>query len=144
MSAVPAVIDALLAAVTAALPGVQVVDGKPTTDVAGDVIAVGFAPQEGSPAADCTERDRGLRVIEESVSVSCLARSWSGDGDVKAQRDRTYALLTAVRGRVRTDRTLGGVVRDARLTSSSYVPWRTTQGQLVVDVQFRVEASVLT
>lgn len=144
MTAVPVVLDALLAAFTSALPGVQVVDGPPVQSIAGDVVAVGMPPQERSPGADSTENIAGMSAIEEAIVVNCLARSWSGSDGVKAQRDRTAGFVVALRAHLRADTTLGDVVGHARITGSSYVPWRDDGARLIVDFPFRVEVRVIT
>lgn len=143
MSAVPATLDALVALFRARLTGTQVVDGPPTTDVAGDVVAVGLAP-EGPTDVQSTEQIAGMGAVRESFDVLCVARSWSGGDDVKAQRDRTYRLFAAARAAVAADESLGGVVTRARLSGSSYRPWRNERGQLVVDVTFRIAVDSFT
>lgn len=143
MSALPATLDALVALFTSALPGVQVVDGPVTQDVRGSVVAVGLAPQDPTPA-DASEVAAGLRVRRESFDVLCLARSWSGNDAVKAQRDRTFELVAGVKAALNADRTLGGVVLGAEFAGFSYVPWRTERAQLVVDVTFRVSVDALS
>lgn len=136
MSAVPVALDALVALFTRELAGKQIIDGLPTQDVAGDVVAVGLAPQEPADV-ESSEDPAGPRSVLETFDVLCLARSWSGNDGVKPQRDRTYALLGAAKAAVKSDPTLGGVVFDARFVGSSYMPWR-TENQLVVDVPFRI------
>lgn len=136
MSAVPAVLDALVAVFTARVSA-QIVDGPPTQDVAGDVVAVGLAPSEPA-GVQSSETIVGYDTVEEFFDVLCLARSWSGNDGVKAQRDRTYAVVATAKAAVSEDPTLGGVVTRARIAGSTYMPWRTERGQLVVDVMFRV------
>lgn len=137
MSAVPATLDALVALFGLRLSGTQIVDGPPTVDVAGDVVAVGITPDEATDVQS-TEEIAGLGAVEESFDVLCVARSWSGNDGVKAQRDRTYLLLAAVKAAVAGDESLGGVVTRARFAGSTYNPWRSPAGQLVVDVTFRI------
>lgn len=143
MSAVPATLDALVALFQVKLAGTQIVDGPPTVDVAGDVVAVGVTPDDPGDVAS-TEDIAGLGAVQESFDVLCLARSWSGGDGVKAQRDRTYRLIAAVKTAVAADESLGGVVTRARLAGSSYSPWRTSTGQLVVDVTFRITVDTYT
>lgn len=140
MSAVPAAIDALVAAFAGL--DVQVVDGPPTTDVGSSVLAVGIGMQN-SLDVDAPVADVGLALSRESFVVPCLARSWSGDNDIKTQRDRTYAIVNQAREVVAADHTLGRVVSRARWAGSMYMPHRTDRGQLVVDVLFRVEVTQL-
>lgn len=136
MSAVPAALDALVALFGSRVSA-QIIDGPPTQDVAGDVVAVGLAPSEPVDVQS-TETIAGFDTVEEFFDVLCLARSWSGNDGVKAQRDRTYVLLDAAKTAVLEDPTLSGVVTRARFSGSTYMPWRTERGQLVVDVSFRV------
>lgn len=142
MSAVPRTLDALVALFAVSLVGAQVIDGPPTQDVPGDVVAVGLAPQE-SADVDSTEQPRGLQVVGESFVVLCLARSWSGDSNVKAQRDRTYQLIAGVKAALQSDMTLGGAVNRAVFAGATYTPWISDRGQLVVDVPFRVAVDSL-
>ncbi len=143
MSAVPVALDALVSLFTARLPGTQIVDGPPTVDVAGDVVAVGVTPQDPADVQS-TEDIAGLGAVQEAFDVLCMARSWSGDDGVKAQRDRTYLLLAAVKTAVAEDESLSGAVTRARFAGSSYSPWRTPTGQLVVDVTFRIAVDTYT
>lgn len=142
MSNVPAAIDGLVVVFVAELGAGKVIDGPPTKDVAGDLIAVGLDPQE-SGDVESTESIAGLRVVHESIVVPCLARSWSGNESVKTQRDRTYALLARARAAIEADPTLGRSVTRARFAGSTYSPWRSASAQLVVDVRFRVAVDVL-
>lgn len=143
MSAVPATIDALVALFGSKLGRqVQVLDGPPTVDVQGDVVAVGLTPQEPADV-DASEGPAGLRVVRESFTVLCLARSWSGDRVLKPQRDRTYRLVAGVKAVLQADPTLGGVVVQASFAGSTYTPWR-ENALLVVDVPFRVAVTALT
>lgn len=143
MSAVPVVLDALVALFGARLAGTQVVDGPVTASIAGDVVAVGVTPED-STDVQSTEDIAGLGAVQESFDVLCVARSWSGNDGVKAQRDRTYLLLAAVKAAVAADESLGGAVTRARFAGSTYNPWRTDTGQLVVDVTFRISVDTFT
>lgn len=145
MSAVPVAIDALLAEFATGMPDVQVIDGPPVVDVRGDVVAVGATLDQDFPAeTDSSEVPAGLQAVRKTCTVSCRARSWSGNAQVKPQRDRTYALITRIRDLLRANPTLGGSVIQARYAGDTYRPWRTDQAQLVVDVAFRVDVTVVT
>lgn len=120
--AVPAALDNLIAAARAGMPGVQVVDGPPTSDfelpvraliVGGsedpqDVLAV-----EGQPA----ERGLGPRA-EERFTVLCNLVVWDGgaDADLAAARRTLFSLLEQLEQVLAGDRTLGGAVARASLT----------------------------
>lgn len=125
-----------MAAFRKSLASAKVVDGPATPNVQGDVVWVGITPDE--PNTDASDDIAGLAANRESFDVSCLARSWSGSADVAAQRTRTYALITGVRSALADDITLGGAVTRARFAGSLYQPYYTEQGQLVVDVVFRI------
>lgn len=143
MSAVPTALDGLYTLARRVYPrAVQVLDGPPTVDVVGDVIGIGISPTDPSDV-EAIEEIRGMAVVGESFTILSVARSWSGDNDVKAQRDRTYALLVPLKQALRADPTLDGAVTRARFSGSSYMPWRSEQGQLVVDVVWRVAVSTL-
>jgi hypothetical protein len=143
VSVVPGAIDGLLAVFAAALPGVQVVDGPPTADIRGDVLGVGLAPQEPSDVESTnTDADLGAGSREQFVVV-CVARSWSGNNALKAQRDRTFRMVDAAEAALAANPSLGGAVSRARWAGASYQPWRTEQAQLVVDVIFRVDVTQL-
>lgn len=142
MSAIPGAIDALVDMFGRQLGrGVQVIDGPPVVDVRGDLVAVGLAPQEPADV-ESAEETAGLAVVRESFTVICMARSWSGDAAVKAQRDRTFRLVTGVKTALREDRTLGGLVQQARFAGLTYTPWR-DNNLLVVEATFRVAIVVL-
>jgi hypothetical protein len=143
VSAVPLAIDALVGAFKRELGRVQVIDGPPTQDVPGDVVAVGLAPQEPADV-ETTETRAGLAAVHEQFVVLCVARSWSGNEPVKPQRDRSYALVASVRKALKADPTLGGVVQRAVFAGATYTPWRTDRGAIVVDVPFRVAVDVLS
>lgn len=143
MSAVPAALDALVALFRAEVADVKVLDGPQSKDAPGDVLVVGLAPQDGADVQS-VKVPAGMDSSQETFVVLCFARSWSGSDDVKAQRDRTYRIVTAVEAALTEDATLGGAVALARFVGSTYAPWRTPQGQLVVDVPFRVEIRAFT
>lgn len=143
-STVPAVLDALVAGFTSALPGVQVVDGQPiTTD--GDVVCVGFSGLAGEPAVESTRTREQLAVEpeRESYDITCLASSWDGGTDAKAVRDRAYQLLDAVASWLAADRTLGGLVLSTRLSAESLIQEQTDQGAAAT-VRFTVHVDAFT
>lgn len=147
MSAVPASIDALVAAfeaMVAANPGLKarVTDGPPTEETGSSVIAVGIGAQNALDV-DAPHADAGLVAVRETFVVPCMCRTWSGDNSTKVQRDRTYAVVDRAHDLIRSDPTLGGVVSRARWAGSMYMPHRTDRGQIVVDVLFRVEVTQL-
>jgi len=143
MSAVPAAIDALVDRITARLGrGVTVIDGPPTVNATGDLVAIGLGPTDVL-AVESTSSIAGLRGARESFPIICLARSWSGNASVRDQRTRTYRLVDAVRAELEEDMTLGRAVTRARFGGDTYTPWRHDSGAVVVDVPFTVLVDVL-
>lgn len=143
MSAVPAAIDALVAKFKSRFAGtVTVIDGPPTQNATGDLIAIGMAPED-VVGVESTEFISGLSSSSESFPVLCLARSWSGNASARDQRLRTYRLVDAVREELAQDPSLGRAVTRARFAGSTYEPWRAEGGALVVDVRFTVAIDVL-
>ena len=129
-STIPACQDALVAAVRAALPGMQVIDGQPVEELQPDVVCIGFTGQPGEAAVTSTlTREVYARSPDrEQYDISCLASSWRGDVDPKVVRDRAFELLDAVAGALADDQTLGGAVLRARLSAGSVIPEQTTDG----------------
>lgn len=142
MSALPEALDALVSVLTRELRPAQVIDGPATTGVSGDAVWVGITPDD--PTTDAPDDIAGLRRSRETFEIRCLARSWSGSADVAEQRRRAYALVKQVKAVLREDPALGGVVMLARFAGSLYTPYYTPQGQLVVDVVFRVEVTAIS
>ena len=105
-SVVPALIDALVAAGTTALPSTIVSDGVPVTDDPGDFLMVGIQdPDAETPlSADSAEAQQSwgaARPRTETGSVYCCAYSWNGNGDAKAARNAVYAIAAAVANALR-------------------------------------------
>lgn len=144
VSTVPAAIDALVAAIAAALPGVQVVDGQPiaTED---DVIAVAFTGLPGEAGVEMrrAQADLSYGSDQESYDIVCLASAWTGGTDPKKVRDRAYELIEAVAAEVARDRTLGGTVAQAGLSTDSFAQEQTTKGA-VATVRFVVHVEAFT
>lgn len=136
LTGVPTAIDALVDTLTRELTGARVFDGPATGSVTGDAVWVGITPTD--PSLDTFDQTAGLGRSQVTFDITCLARSWSGSANVRTQRTRAYALVGRVKALLRADPTLGGAVMNARLAGSLYTPYLTEQGQLVVDVIFRV------
>jgi hypothetical protein len=145
VSTVPACLDALVGAVRVALPGVQVIDGQPTTEVERDVVCIGFTGQPGEAAVTSTlTREVYARSPDrEQYDISCLASSWRGDVDPKAVRDRSFELLDAVAEVLAADQTLGGAVLRARLSADVIGQEQTTEGA-VCTVGFTIHTDAFT
>lgn len=142
MTAVPAVIDALLAALRVApgLVGVRVIDGpwldRPSEP---DVIVVGWTPDEG-PAVDQVDTGGGLDSTRQSFDLVNLASAWRGGTDMKTARDRADQLIEAVRGELTRDPTIGGAASWARLSTLSLSQYQTSGSEVAVEFAIRVTA----
>jgi hypothetical protein len=138
VSAIPTVLDALRAGLGVAMPGVQILDGPPTVEVQGDVVAVGFSPDPDGAAVEATEATADLGGGgREDFDVLGAASSWTGDTEIKTRRDRAFALIAAIKGELKRDPHVGGTCAQARLRITDYVPAQTTKGA-VVTVTFRI------
>ena len=105
-SVVPALIDALVTQITAALPNVRVYDGFGVSDDPGDYLMVGVEDPESNngEAARADEEQATFgttRPRQESGVIHMAALSWNGNGDQKAARDAAYATAAAVANTLR-------------------------------------------
>jgi hypothetical protein len=117
MSTVPAAIDAVLAAVRAALPGVQVWDGPPVGDEEDVRVVIGWS--RNRPTTTVTRTDETFEVttgITERYDIPGVAISYSGDPDLKPRRDAAYALVEAIAGAVAAAPAIGALDATASLT----------------------------
>lgn len=113
-SRVPQLIDALLAALTAAagLDGVKVVDGPLVSNSsASEWVFVGYdADPEGEfSTASTTQQWAGLgaKAKDEDIVLTGAVLVRRGSTDVKSCRDRTFAIFAEVESVVRADPALG-------------------------------------
>jgi hypothetical protein len=112
-SVVPALIDAILAAATTALPAALTFDGWGVTEDPGDYLMVGVSdpdePDE-SEAATVTQDQLSFgatRPRMEQGVIHMAARSVNGDVDQKLARDGAYAIHEALATALRTTNDLG-------------------------------------
>ena len=135
-SVVPALIDALTAAATAALPQVFVYDSVPVTTEPGDYLMVGVSdpddPSE-SEAATVTQQQMTFGAtrprMEEGV-IHMAARSINGDSLAKVARDAVYAIQEALATAVRTTDNLGvtGVMQIGNASDLKFMQGPTAYG----------------
>jgi len=142
VSTVPAAIDAILADVRAALPGVQVWDGPPVGDEEDDRVVIGWS--RNRPAVQVTrsddtlERDTG---ITERYYIPGAAISYSGDPDLKPRRDRAYVLAEAVAVAVADSAGIDLLNATASLTAGNLTQEKAGTGvQAIVDFTVEVVA----
>jgi hypothetical protein len=137
-SAIPAAIDALLEIVGAApdLAGVQVIDGPPVGDMSEqDYLSIGWQPDSEEAVQMVQDFNAaGARTRDEDFTILCWLDTWTGDSDVKARRDRAFALLAVIEDAIRasgaspTAPTLNGTVLWAHLTGALLKQANTDQG----------------
>lgn len=146
VSTVPACLDALVAAGKRALPDVQVVDGQPVEDIAGDLVCIGYAGDAEESVVESTRTREQVSIDpdKEEYEVTCAAWSWKGqESDPKAVRDGVYALVNALAADLAEDPTLGGVVARARLATESFAQGQTDRGA-VAGVRFVIAVDAWT
>jgi hypothetical protein len=131
VSPLPGALDALLQALTLALPAdVQLIDGPPIKTEYPDMVMVGFNGQPGAEAITVTrsQADYARRSDRETYDISCLASSWRGDTGLKFVRDRVFDLISIVSAELKRDRTIGGTVTRAHLTVAGVAPVQASTG----------------
>lgn len=142
VSAVPALLDALVALFTAALPTVTVFDGPGLSDATGgDYLFVGVADPDsdgGDNAVESTVEWAGLgkSARYEQVVVRCAAVSWSGDEDVRARRVAAFAMFAAVEQALTSDPSVGDVARFGGLATEHQLRQNITENGAEAWVQF--------
>jgi len=112
VSAYPALVDALIAAATTALPNVNVYDGYGVSDDPADFLMIGSnnADDTGDVNAGDLRQEwanANHTARDEEGEVNCFALSWNGDGNQKAARDAAFAICEAVATVCRNDPSLG-------------------------------------
>lgn len=107
-SRIPAVVDALLSVLGAALPGIEVRDGAPLQlEDEPSSLYVG-ADEDGSEflwEQDWAGMSHAYR--DEEFTVPCLLWVRTGDNNVKAVRDQLFGLFATVEATLRADTQLG-------------------------------------
>jgi hypothetical protein len=112
-SVVPALIDALVAQATTALPSTLVFDGIGVTDDPGDFLMIGVEDPDIEGAAFSADTKQDWAAVgtgaprDEQGDITCVALSWNGDGNPKAARDGAYAIAAAVEDLLRANASLG-------------------------------------
>lgn len=148
-STVPAALTALLTAMEAApgLEGVDVRDGPVVSSTAAaEAVIVGWYGQAGDElAVDGTITQEGLAAQpdREQYVIRCAALVLNGSADMTAARARAYELAAACGAAVAADRTLGGIVMSAYVTSQSLLQQQREKGALAT-VEFGVGCDAFT
>jgi len=121
-SRVPAVIDYLVTAFTAAAtlgaatPPVAVYDGPVETDAPAQLVLwVGMDDPDSEEAPIGAESESewgslGALARNEQITVHCVAEAWSGPTDVATVRTSAFNIVAAVETLLRADVNLGGTL----------------------------------
>lgn len=132
-STIAVAIDGLLAQLSAseALTGVTVFDGPPLAK-ASEWVAVGYQPDEAKAVtAGYDWAQIGAQRSEEEYDILCSLATRSGSTKMSVGRARAVAIRDAVAAAISTDRTLGGAVRLAGLSSADLLQEQTASGRIV-------------
>ncbi len=140
MSAVPAVLDALLARFRAhpGFRGVRVWDGPPFPSSEQDHLSVGDAQDDPAVTSTLTGTSLGRRA--ETVDISCRIVCWTGDTDMRPRRLRAFALFTTVADALGVDPTLDGLVARARLGEATLLAQNQTESGAEAVLEFTIRA----
>jgi hypothetical protein len=143
-SRVPALLEALTARFTTALPTWQVLDGPPFSQVVEQlVLIVGHADYDGTAVTEAVARTQGMgHRYTETFQVRCILSAETGDEDVKGPRDTCHAALAAIEAALQSDRGVGGVVDLANLGPARQWAQAQTEQGATAEVAFTVEARV--
>lgn len=144
VSTIPDVLDALVALARRVLPDAQVFDGPPTEEASGDLIMIGFAFPQGSPAVTDTRTRQQYATSPdtESYDVANLICAWPGaDTDLKNARDRAFAMVDALGAGLAASSLLGGLVKRARVSADVYIPEQVTGAAATVLVTVHIDAN---
>jgi hypothetical protein len=141
ISRVPFVMDYLVTLFTGAAtlgqatPPVAVYDGPVVTgDAPGLILWIGMDDPDSDTAPVSAHSDRqwaGLGGQSETITVNCVAESWSGNDSVSAARQSVYGIVAAVEALVRADATQfggNGLTADPGVTGSDLRQNDTQQG----------------
>ena len=145
---VPALIDAIVAFATEALPDLIVYDGLGASDDPGDFLMVGVSDPEIESADTGADAQQDWATVgrqgarSEQGEVTCVALSWNGGSGNAAQkqaRDAAYATVAAVEDFCRDDPTLEvpTLLWNSALTSHSLLQNQDELGTLAM-VTFRI------
>jgi hypothetical protein len=113
-----------------------VFDGPPVQNVGSSGLSIGATRGDDTTSFSAQASDLASG-ISESLTITCLAWSGSGDTVFKPARDRVGDIVTATTTRIAADRTLGGVVDTADVTGGTWQQDQTGEGALVT-CEFRI------
>jgi len=147
-SKLPLAMDALVAAFQdwPGLAGVTVRDGPSTSQATvQEVVSVGYTGGDDETDAESTLLTEGLggSPDREEFTIRCAAAVLRGGDDIAGVRRRAYELMGEAGAAVAADRTLGGAVMRAMVSSHSLTQGLTQQGAQAV-VVFEVSCDAYT
>lgn len=153
-SLLPATLDALTAAATAALPTVMVVDGPVASgDSMPDWLFIGATDVEDEPGASTTDGMDPESAIQwvtaEVLTIQCTIQCWTGDpdGNATALRSRAYSILNTLESLLQPGAGMAVLglsgLESGRVSSTSYTP-HTSDVLLVVTLILTARVSVVT
>lgn len=146
-STIPQVIDALLAKFAAV--SIVAYDGAVTTltPESRDYVCVGASDPEGEDFAEAASSTQewawlGHMQRDETLTVHCVAVSWSPEGNQKATRDSVFTQVQTVTDAIQSDPSFGvsGVLYVVGLTSVTLRQLRGPNGAISLlpfDIQVR-------
>lgn len=147
-SSVPAAVVGFYNALIAGVPSPTLIHfGEPRENTnAAEHVSVAFAGEGGGDVIDTTSdwASLGAQRHEERYEVANALVVWAGDDSEAALQTaflRAYAVFASVAGAVADDITLGGAVREARLSSHSTAVEQTPRG-VSVTLTFRLACAV--
>lgn len=152
-SSIPAAIDYLVSAATAAFPGILVLDGPPrSTDQQSfqDILSIGWAGDEdmSTPAVegdqDFANLDRALTRTED-YSIVCSIIHWDGGDSYAAARAGVFALLATFEKLLRGyppngtgDTSLGGAVLWSQVSGGTALNYAAGPNGVAAYITFHV------
>jgi hypothetical protein len=152
-SAIPQVIDALVAIATAAFPDatslVDVNDGPAfTQEDTGQTLWIGSNGDDASNEAATADQIfpyTNTQFRRDTITVHCVALAWNGDDDFKTVRDQAFAQMQAFTAAVVADNTLSGAVNIGTWSAGSNVSLAqgfNNLGGVEARVSFSINATV--
>lgn len=132
-SRLPAALEALVTALEAwpGLAGVTVRDGPSTSQATvQELVSVGYTGGDDDNSGESTLLTEGLggSVDREQFTVRCIAVVLRGSDDISGARRRAYELLSEAGAAIAVNRTLGGIVMRAMVSSHSLTQDQTPSG----------------
>ena len=129
-------VDALRDVIRAALPmpnqpdGVQVFDGPaPESAYAPRAVTVGAAFQDDQNSVDEERIETGARpMVTTTLTVAGSVYAGGGNVNVDDYRREAGRIFATISAALEADRTLGGVVTLARLSSAQWIQGRDSKG----------------